>query len=89
MAHRRRRRGAAATAIAMPLMVTPWNSNAGTMDTDAGPALHASWTWATSAVDAEQIDRLGRLWFEALAGICAHVPGGGGLDPVGSSARQA
>jgi len=24
-------------------------------------------------MDAEQIDRLGRLWFEALAGICAHV----------------
>ncbi|MCB0944115.1 MAG: non-ribosomal peptide synthetase, partial [Mycobacterium sp.] len=54
----------------------------GTLDTDAGPQLQASWTWAPSAVDAEQIDRLGRLWFEALAGICAHVgSGGGGLTP--------
>jgi len=33
-------------------------------------------------MDAEQIDRLSRLWFEALGGICAHVQhGGGGLTP--------
>ena len=63
---------AAATAIDMPLMHTV-ELNAGTLDTEAGPQLQASWTWAPSAVDAEQIDRLGRLWFEALAGICAHV----------------
>ena len=70
--------GAAATAIDMPLMHTV-ELNAGTLDTDAGPRLQASWTWAPSAVDAEQIDRLGRLWFEALAGICAHVsPAGAG-----------
>ena len=25
-----------------------------------------------------QVSRLSRLWFEALAGICAHVRGGGG-----------
>ena len=48
------------------------------MDTDTGPRLHANWTWAPSAVDREQVSRLGRLWFEALAGICAHVRGGGG-----------
>ncbi|MCB0940279.1 MAG: amino acid adenylation domain-containing protein [Mycobacterium sp.] len=72
---------AAATAIDMPLMHTV-ELNAGTLDTDAGPQLQASWTWAPSAVDAEQISRLGRLWFEALAGICAHVgSGGGGLTP--------
>ncbi|MBS2080302.1 hypothetical protein, partial [Mycobacterium tuberculosis] len=30
----------------------------------------------------EQVARLGRLWFAALAGICAHVrSGGGGLTP--------
>ncbi len=29
-----------------------------------------------------QVSRLGRLWFDALAGICAHVrTGGGGLTP--------
>ena len=27
---------------------------------------------------ARQVSRLSRLWFEALAGICAHVRGGGG-----------
>ena len=72
---------AAATAIDMPLMHTV-ELNAGTMDTEAGPQLEASWTWAPSAMDAEQIERLGRLWFEALGGICAHVQsGGGGLTP--------
>ncbi|MCB9416987.1 MAG: amino acid adenylation domain-containing protein [Mycolicibacterium sp.] len=72
---------AAAAAIDMPLMHTV-ELNAGTMDTDAGPRLQASWAWATSAMDAEQIDRLSRLWFEALGGICAHVQhGGGGLTP--------
>ena len=72
---------AAAAAIAMPLMHTV-ALNAGTLDTDSGPRLQASWTWATSAMDAEQIDRLSQLWFEALGGICAHVQhGGGGLTP--------
>ena len=52
--------------------------NASTVDTDTGPHLHADWTWASSALDRAQVSRLGRLWFEALAGICAHVRGGGG-----------
>ncbi len=56
--------------------------NAGTMDTEAGPALHASWTWAPSALDDQQVSRLAGLWFDALAGICAHVRAdGGGLTP--------
>src|SRR6202011_3164562 len=56
--------------------------NAGTADTDTGPQLHATWSWAPSAVDHGQVGRLSRLWFEALAGICAHVrAGGGGLTP--------
>ena len=71
----------AATAIPMPLMHTV-ELNAVTIDTAVGPHLHANWTWAPSALDHEQIARLGRLWFEALAGICAHVrSGGGGLTP--------
>ena len=70
-----------ASAVAMPLMHTV-ELNAGTTDTDAGPRLQASWTWAPSAVDEDQINRLSQLWFEALAGICAHVgSGGGGLTP--------
>ena len=56
--------------------------NASTADTDTGPHLQANWTWAPSAVEREQVSRLSRLWFEALAGICAHVRrGGGGLTP--------
>jgi amino acid adenylation domain-containing protein/thioester reductase-like protein/non-ribosomal peptide synthase protein (TIGR01720 family) len=71
----------AATAVPMPLTHTV-ALNAGTLDTDTGPHLHANWTWAPSAVDHAQITRLSRLWFDALAGICAHVRrGGGGLTP--------
>jgi glycopeptidolipid biosynthesis protein len=71
----------AAAAVPMPLMHTV-ELNAGTMDTDSGPHLHATWTWAPSAVDQAQVSRLSQLWFEALAGICAHVQhGGGGLTP--------
>uniref|UniRef100_UPI0035CBCB5C amino acid adenylation domain-containing protein n=1 Tax=uncultured Mycobacterium sp. TaxID=171292 RepID=UPI0035CBCB5C len=56
--------------------------NAATVDTGTGLQLHATWTWAQSALDRAQVSRLGRLWFEALAGICAHVQaGGGGLSP--------
>ncbi len=71
----------AAAAIPMPLAHTV-ELNAGTVDSEAGPSLHANWTWAPSAVDGDQVSRLSRLWFEALAGICAHVRrGGGGLTP--------
>ena len=46
------------------------------------PAPACGWTWAPSAVDHAQITRLSQLWFDALAGICAHVRcGGGGLTP--------
>ena len=47
--------------------------NARTVDTDTGPQLHADWMWAPSAFDRTQITRLSRLWFDALAGICAQV----------------
>ena len=71
----------AAAAVPMPLAHTV-SLNAGTVDTDTGPQLHANWTWAPSALDHAQINRLSQLWFDALAGICAHVQhGGGGLTP--------
>ncbi|MBJ7341845.1 MAG: amino acid adenylation domain-containing protein, partial [Mycolicibacterium sp.] len=74
-------RTSAATAVPMPLAHTV-ELNAGTVDTAAGPTLHATWTWAPSALDHDQISRLGRLFFDALAGICTHVRhGGGGLTP--------
>ena len=64
--------------------------NAVTADTEDGPRLRANWTWAASALDHGQADRLSRLWFEALAGICAHVrAGGGGWTPVGYRAGSA
>ncbi len=70
-----------AAAIPMPLAHTV-ELNAGTIDSDTGPHLHANWTWAASALDRAQISRLNQLWFDALAGICAHVRrGGGGLTP--------
>ena len=67
--------------------------NAGTVDTDTGPHLHAGWRWAPSALNYPQVSRLSQLWFDALAGICAHVRGGGGgLTPsdiaVGLSQQQ-
>ena len=67
--------------LPMPLAHTV-ELNAGTVDTDAGPFLHAAWTWAPSVLDEAQVSRLSGLWFDALAGICAHVRhGGGGLTP--------
>ncbi|OBB85978.1 non-ribosomal peptide synthetase [Mycobacterium colombiense] len=69
--------GGAAGAVKMPLAHTV-ELNAGTMDTEAGPQLQANWTWARSALHDKQVSRLSELWFDALAGICAHVRGGGG-----------
>ena len=71
----------AAAAVPIRLSHTA-ELNAATIDTDTGPHLHATWTWAPSALDQAQISRLSQLWFDALAGICAHVrSGGGGLTP--------
>ncbi|MCV7396002.1 amino acid adenylation domain-containing protein [Mycobacterium paraseoulense] len=70
-----------AAAVPMPLAHT-LDLNAGTVDTATGPHLHADWTWAPSALDHTRVARLSQLWFEALAGICAHVQrGGGGITP--------
>ncbi|MGH3959763.1 MAG: non-ribosomal peptide synthetase, partial [Mycobacterium sp.] len=83
-----------ATAAAPVPLAHTVELDAVTVDTDAGPRLHAEWTWAPSALDRAAVSRLGRLWFEALAGICAHVRcGGGGLSPsdialAGLSQRQ-
>ncbi|MDT5014925.1 MAG: hypothetical protein QOD39_1085, partial [Mycobacterium sp.] len=72
---------ALSTAVPMPLMHTV-ELNAVTIDAAGGPRLQANWTWAPSALDHDQVSRLGRLWFEALTGICHHVrAGGGGLTP--------
>ncbi|WP_156749972.1 amino acid adenylation domain-containing protein, partial [Mycobacterium sp. E2479] len=78
----------AAAAIPMPLAHT-LDLNIGTVDTETGPYLHADWTWAPSALDRAQVSMLSQLWFDALAGICAHVQhGGGGLTPSDISPAQ-
>ena len=70
---------AGAMPIALPHTV---ELNAVTIDTDTGPHLNATWTWAPTALDRMAVMRINRLWFDALAGICAHVRrGGGGLTP--------
>jgi len=66
-----------AAAVTTPLAHTV-ELNAGTVDTETGPQLYANWTWAPSALDHAHVSRLSRLWFDALAGICAYVRGGGG-----------
>ena len=63
--------------LAMPLAHT-WSSMPARWKPIAGPRLRAGWMWATSALDHAQVDRLSGLWFDALAGICALVRGGGG-----------
>ncbi|MCV7104163.1 non-ribosomal peptide synthetase, partial [Mycobacterium palustre] len=67
----------ASARLPMPLAHTV-ELNASTVDAENGPYLHAGWKWAPSALDQAQVSRLSRLWFDALAGICAHVRGGGG-----------
>ncbi len=70
-----------ATAVPMPLGHTI-ELNAATVDNGTGPQMNATWTWASSALDRDQISRLSQLWLDALAGICTHVAhGGGGLTP--------
>nr|WP_155924946.1 non-ribosomal peptide synthetase [Mycolicibacterium sp. CBMA 234] len=70
--------GVSPTVRSRMALVHTLELNAGTVDTDAGPILHAGWTWAPSALNHAQVKRLGQLWFDALTGICAHVRGGGG-----------
>ncbi|SIK75043.1 Probable peptide synthetase NRP [Mycobacteroides abscessus subsp. abscessus] len=73
----------ASSTVPMPMAHTV-ELNAGILESsvESGPRLQAVWTWAPSLVDAIQVQRLSRLWFEALVGICTHVrTGGGGLTP--------
>ncbi|WP_116377756.1 non-ribosomal peptide synthetase, partial [Mycobacterium sp. MFM001] len=73
----------AATAAALPMPLTHTvELNAATVDTETGPQLHATWTWAPTAIDRAEVRQLSELWFDALTGICTHVQhGGGGLTP--------
>lgn len=68
---------AAASAIPTPLGHTV-EFNAALLDTGTGQRLNATWTWAPSALNQDQIQRMNQLWFEALTGMCVHVQQGGG-----------
>ncbi len=71
-----------AAAVPMPLAHTVDLNAVALENPDTGLHLQANWTWAPSALDHAQVTQLGRLWFDALSGICAHVrAGGGGLTP--------
>ena len=71
-----------AAAVPMPLAHTVDLNAVALENPDTGLHLQANWTWAPSALDQAQVTQLGRLWFDALGGICAHVrAGGGGLTP--------
>jgi amino acid adenylation domain-containing protein/non-ribosomal peptide synthase protein (TIGR01720 family) len=62
----------AASEIDTPLGHTV-EFNSAILDTGTGQRLHATWTWAPSALSQDQVERLNQLWFDALKGICAHV----------------
>ncbi|KWX19449.1 hypothetical protein AFM11_35805, partial [Mycolicibacterium wolinskyi] len=70
-----------ASSVPMPLAHSI-ALNAGTLDTESGPVLHADWIWAPTVLNEADVTKLSTLWCEALAGICQYVQnGGGGLTP--------
>jgi non-ribosomal peptide synthase protein (TIGR01720 family) len=59
--------------------------NAVTHDRPEGPELGVTWTWPDGVLTGEDVRDLAEAWFEALAGLVAHVDGGvedtGGFTP--------
>ncbi|WP_338932443.1 amino acid adenylation domain-containing protein [Streptomyces netropsis] len=64
--------------LAHPLEIT-----ALTQDTERGPELGVSLTWADGILDERLVDELGTAWFEILDELAAHAaePGAGGRTP--------
>ncbi|WP_370422390.1 amino acid adenylation domain-containing protein [Streptomyces sp. QH1-20] len=64
--------------LAHPLEIT-----ALTQDTERGPELGVSLTWADGILDERLVDELGTTWFEILDELAAHAaePGAGGRTP--------
>ncbi|MFF0033656.1 amino acid adenylation domain-containing protein [Streptomyces avermitilis] len=58
-------------------------AGAAVLDTPAGPELTLTLMWPTGLLDDAEVDRLGRLWLDLLAGLAAHTadPGAGGRSP--------
>ncbi|GAA3212014.1 amino acid adenylation domain-containing protein [Actinocorallia longicatena] len=57
--------------------------NAHTRDTETGPRLSATWSWAGGVLAEPDVRRLSALWFEALTGLVLHAAGdgAGGFTP--------
>ncbi|MET8629453.1 condensation domain-containing protein, partial [Kitasatospora sp. NPDC004669] len=53
--------------------------NARTEDRADGPHFTAAWSWATGVLSAQEVRRIGELWFEALTALVRHA----GTDGVG------
>ena len=61
---------------------TPWSSTPAPWTPTPARICTPTGRGRPRQLDHAQVSRLSRLWFEALAGICAHVRrGGGGLTP--------
>ncbi len=54
-----------------------------TQDGPRGPQLTASWSWPRGLLDEADVQRLARLWFDALEGLTEHArqPDAGGMTP--------
>ncbi|WP_460370230.1 condensation domain-containing protein, partial [Actinocorallia lasiicapitis] len=57
--------------------------NAHTRDTESGPLLSATWSWAGGLLAEADVRRLADLWFAALTGLVRHADGdgAGGFTP--------
>ncbi|MDL5206028.1 non-ribosomal peptide synthetase [Streptomyces sp. ALI-76-A] len=75
--------GMSAGADAEMPLAHPLEITALTQDTDRGPELGVSLTWADGILDDELIEELGTAWFEILDELAAHAgePGAGGRTP--------
>ena len=79
----------AAAAVPMPLTHTV-ELNAGTVDTEAGPQLHANWTWAPSALDHDAGHPAEPVVVRGPGRhLRARARRWGRVDPVGYRARPA
>ncbi|MQY11298.1 Tyrocidine synthase 2 [Streptomyces sp. RB5] len=57
--------------------------NAATMDGAGGPSLHITLSWPKALLRETQVNRLGKLWRQALGALTTHAdnPDAGGLTP--------
>ncbi|SOD67866.1 non-ribosomal peptide synthase domain TIGR01720/amino acid adenylation domain-containing protein, partial [Streptomyces zhaozhouensis] len=61
----------------------PVTLSALTLDTEHGPELHSTWSYASELISKEEIEQLAHSWTRALEALAAHTrgEGAGGLTP--------